>query len=182
MECSLLGGVADADITLATAASCTLGILMYWRKTALCHRPRSWIVESSTLAEVAAPIRKLCPAYWCWGRPIISLTRPTNQAYAFSPCVREEWAWFRASQAIYSRLAVTGQRGLPVWPRMMSAPLRTGRTWIFFRWTCTIVVAAWSSTSTAMPPRQGELLHWRSPLNPATVLPTWRTRRRLCTR
>ena len=47
-------------------ASCSLGILMYWRKAALCHLPNACMVESSIPARaavVAAPMRKLCPAY-----------------------------------------------------------------------------------------------------------------------
>ena len=46
-------------------AGCSLGMLIYCKKAALCQRPRAWIVESSTLAraaDVAAPIRKLWPA------------------------------------------------------------------------------------------------------------------------
>ena len=49
-----------------------LGVLMYLRKAVLCHLPRVWIMESSTptmAAVVAAPMRKLCPAYSEAGMP-----------------------------------------------------------------------------------------------------------------
>ena len=58
-----------------SAASLSCGVLTYRKNAALCHRPRSWIVESSTparVAVVAAPILKLWPAYWCWGKPRVS--------------------------------------------------------------------------------------------------------------
>ncbi len=50
-----------------------LGVLMYLRNAALYHLPKVWINESSipaSAAEVAAPILKLCPAYWSDGRPM----------------------------------------------------------------------------------------------------------------
>ncbi len=53
------GGV---DITRANEASSSAGVLIYWRKAALCHRPSVWIEESAIpamAAVVAAPIRKL---------------------------------------------------------------------------------------------------------------------------
>ena len=40
----------------------SFGVLIYWRKAALLHLPRVWMVESSTpaaIAAVAAPILKL---------------------------------------------------------------------------------------------------------------------------
>ena len=60
----------SADEVVAVLANrretdASLGIQMYCKKAALCHRPRAWMVESSTpanAADVAAPMRKLCPA------------------------------------------------------------------------------------------------------------------------
>ena len=49
-----------------TAASCSLGVLMYLRKAADSHLPSIRITESSTptlAAAEAAPMRKLCPLY-----------------------------------------------------------------------------------------------------------------------
>ena len=45
------------------------GVLIYLRKAALCHLPSVWIMESSMHTMVAAPIRKLYPAYWCAWKP-----------------------------------------------------------------------------------------------------------------
>ena len=73
------------------AASRSCGVLMYLRNAALCHLPRSWIVESSTpanAADVAAPILKLWPAYWSAGNPFATNTFRTS---ATNTCLANAW-------------------------------------------------------------------------------------------
>ena len=51
---------------LDNVASCSLGVLMYCRYALLCQRPNIciWVSEIPTaLADVAAPMRKLCVLY-----------------------------------------------------------------------------------------------------------------------
>ena len=79
----------DSGVAMAgdSAANRSGGVSMYRKKAALCHRPRSWIAESSTpakAADVAAPIRKLCPAYWSAGNPsVIRIFRSSDTKVAF---------------------------------------------------------------------------------------------------
>ena len=74
------GGASEAD----KVASRSFGVLTYWRKAALCHRPSVWIIESSrptSDAVVAAPILKLCPAKSNPIRPRTSRNCATNHGF-----------------------------------------------------------------------------------------------------
>ena len=122
---SLEAAKADDNI-----ASCSGGVLRYRRKAELCHRPNSWIVESSTPANaavVAAPIRKLCPAYWPWGTPrVTNILRisPTNVFFrrGFPAASMNRGPGRSPRLAKYPSTAATGQRLVSVWPRTTSTP------------------------------------------------------------
>ena len=107
----------DAN-TEESEASCSLGMCMYCRKAALCQQPRAWIVESSTparAAEVAAPIRKLWPAYWCCGRPaMLRMLRISDTNWLFIKALFSESTkngpGLSPRKVIKLRIAATGQR------------------------------------------------------------------------
>ena len=148
--------------TAETPASRSLGSLMYWRNAALCQQPSVWIVESSTpamAAVVAAPIRKLCPAYCCRGRPTaVRISRSCSMNHAFrAGCVAARLKNTPAAgplTAMYLRIAVTGHNGRPVDPTMMSAPVPNWSHLDRFRWNLTI--DGFSRLSTATSPHMRE--------------------------
>ena len=64
---------AEPDSVAATVTSCSLGVRTYSWYATLSHRPNVLISESCMpllAAVVAAPIRKLWPAYFVWSMPI----------------------------------------------------------------------------------------------------------------
>ena len=132
---------------LDTDASFSLGIHIYCKKAALCHLPSVCIVESSTpanAAEVAAPILKLWPTYWCCGSPSdarIPLISPTNHAFVIVlPLVSmKKGPGLDPHSTMKVTIAATGQRGLSVRPRMMSAPMPNWSHLDFLRWIFTFV-------------------------------------------
>ena len=71
------------------------GVRMYWRNAALCQRPSVWIVESwipTVATVVAAPIRKLWPAYWSCCKPSeFSMSRICVTNLCFDKALRDEF-------------------------------------------------------------------------------------------
>ena len=132
---SQLLGAADEeppawDRTVDNAARCSLGVRIYCRKAALCQQPSVWIVESSTpaaAAVVAAPIRKLWPAYWsyCKLREFRMLRMClVNDCFVTALCEQstKNGPGLSPQISIYLRIAVTGQRGECTRPTTTSDP------------------------------------------------------------
>ena len=135
---------------------------MYCRKAALCHRHRAWMVESSTparAADVAAPIRKLCPVYSFWEKlreERMSRTCFTSQALVTGACLASikngpGRYWLDAMNAT---TAATGQTAVSVRPTITSTPFPNWSHLERFRWTLTIVGADIESTATSPHERQ----------------------------
>ena len=100
------GSCVPEDVnTKESAASCSLGLRIYCRKTALCQQLRAWIMESPTparAAEVAASIQKLWPAYWCCSRPdMLRMLQILDTNWLFvKALVRIDKEW---SQAVFTK-------------------------------------------------------------------------------
>ena len=116
------------------SASCLLGSLTYSWHAWLFHRPSVLMVSTGipqTAAVVAAPIRKLCPAYSSGLRPALART--------FLSAITRRWR-VRASPdlnrnsgpspgpriAIYASMAATGQSGVSVLPMYIVTPYLNG--------------------------------------------------------
>ena len=166
------------------AASCSLGMRMYCRKAELCHFPRVWIVESSMparAAEVAAPMRKLCPAYSSCGRPREERTARTcctnHDFVTGDPCaVMKKGPARSCRSSMYDTTAVTEQMGMSVRPTITSTPLPNWLHFDRFKWTFT--TEGYVLLSTATSPTRGAQ-HGHTGLVPQPgAPPAGRTRRR----
>ena len=67
-------------------------------------------------ADVAAPMRKLCPAYWCCSRPRLVrmiLISPTKQNFVivFPPVSKKNGPGLTCRPAMKLRIAATGRGG-----------------------------------------------------------------------
>ena len=90
-------------------------------------------------ADGAAPMRKLWPAYSCWGNPNTARTariRLTNHALVIGlPFKFRKKAPGRSCRReIYDRRADTGHRAQPVRPMTMSTPTPNWSHFDCFRW------------------------------------------------
>ena len=141
---------------------------MYWRKAALCHLPRVWIVESSipaAAAVVAAPILKLWPVYWCWGRPMehrISRICSTNLCLvmtAWEESMKKGPVWLPL-RLMYCIRADTGQSEFPIRPNTTPDPEPYWSHFDTLRCTWTIVGSAWLST--AISPHARFFAGWKA--------------------
>ena len=158
-------------------ASRSFGVLTYWRKAALCHRPSVWIIESSrptSDAVVAAPILKLCPAKSIGGNPIRQRTSrncATNHGFRtgfFAESTKNGPACEPRS-SMNSSMAVTGHTSEPVFPTTTSAPFPAWSHLERLRWNCTIRGLARESTATSHHPMTGSSVDCRPPLSPGAA-------------
>ena len=162
------GATAARASLFEMAASCSFGIWMYCRKAELCHLPRVWIVESSMparAAEVAAPMRKLCPAYSSCGRPREERTARTcctnHDFVTGDPCVVMKKGPARSWRSyMYDTTAVTGQMGVSVRPTITSTPLPNWSHFDRFKWTFTIEGYVLLSTATSPHERCPARSYW----------------------
>ncbi len=144
----------------AIAAKCSGGVLMYCRKAALCHLPSVLIMESSIpffAAVVAAPIRKLWPAYWSWGRPSplrIARIWVVNHGLVmvFPFLSRNNGPGAERRLAKYWVSAITGHTFLRVQPKKMWAPLPHWSHFNLFR--CILIMVGSVLLSAAASPQQ----------------------------
>ena len=138
---------------------CSWGIRMYCRKAELCHLPRVWIVESSTparAADVAAPIRKLCPASSPCGRPrparMVRTCCTSHDFVTAPPCELMKNGPDRSCRStMYATTAAMGQMRVPVCPTMTLTPLPNWSHFDRFRWTLTIDGEVLLSIATCCP-------------------------------
>ena len=134
-------------------------------------------MESSNpaMAAVAAPIRKLCPAYWDWSSPRscrIRLTRPTNQALTTTSLLgcRKKALLREPLTSRYLTIAATGQSSSPVRPTTTSVPAPNWSHLDLLRWTWTIVgLSLWS---TATSPQVRQLASLKAPVESGSNSPS----------
>ena len=148
-----------------------LDIRIYCRKAEICHLSRVWIVESSMsarAAEVAALMRKLCPAYSSYGRPReerTACTCCTNHYFVTGdPCaVMKKGPSRFCRSSMYDTTAVTGQMGVSVRPTITSTPLPNWSHFDRFKWTFTIAGYVRPVVHCNVPPREvpsADILVW----------------------
>ena len=149
---------------------------MYWRKAALYHLPRVWIVESSipaAAAVVATPILKLWPAYWCWGRPMEyqDLASPFHKSLLGDDCLGGvyEAVWLPL-RLMYCIRADTRQSEFPVRPNTTSDPMPYWSHFDTLRCTWTILGTVWLSTAISLHARL--FAGWKADCNAGSSSPS----------
>ena len=154
-------------------ASRSFGVLTYWRKAALCHRPSVWIIESSrptSDAVVAAPILKLCPAKSIGGNPIRQRTSrncATNYGFrtGFFAESKKNGPACEPRSSMNSSMAVTGHTSDPVFLRL--PPFQPGHIWSASGGTAPSV--GWRGNPQPRHPMTGSSVDCRPPLSPGAA-------------